>query len=392
CVSCHMPKSPFMVVHMRADHSIRVPRPDLTKDLGVPNACSQSGCHADKPLSWSANAYDKWYGTARKPHYGTVLAAGRKADPSSNDAAPVKAELLRLVGDTLTPTLVRATALSLLGRFEGPDVTAAFRRALLDDEPLIRRTAVSEAPIADPAERVARLAPLLADPFRAVRLEAASSLAGTSSALLKPYQQEALATALADYVKAMEYSLDFSYAGHNLGLLYERQNDLERAEESYRRAIAVDDLWPPPKANLALLLARQGKTGEAEKLYREILSANPALSEVAYSLGLLLAEEGKMDEAATFLARASAGMPANARAAYNAGLALSRAGRGAEAERMLRRAVELEPASYDLVFALADFLLRKGKLAEVGSLADRMAAIDPERPEAGQLRGLLTRQ
>lgn len=383
CVSCHMPKSPFMVVHLRADHSIRVPRPDLTKDLGVPNACSQSGCHADKPLSWSAAAYDRWYGTARKPHYGTVLAAGRKADPAA------KADLLRLVSDTLSPTLVRATALSLLGRYEGPDVTAAFRRALLDEEPLIRRTAISEAPIADAAERVARLAPLLADPFRAVRLEAASTLAGTPAAMLKPYQQEALATALADYVRAMEYSLDFSYAGHNLGLLYERQNDPARAEEAYRRAIAVDDLWPPPKANLALLLARQGRNEEAEKLLREALAAGPDEAQIAYSLGLLLAEAGRMDEAATFLARAASGMPANARAAYNAGLALARAGRDAEAERMLRRAVDLEPSSYDFAFALADFLLRKGRFAEVGPLADRMAAIDPARPEAGQLRSLL---
>ena len=88
CVSCHMPKSPFMVVHLRADHSIRIPRPDLTQDLGVPNACSQAGCHADKPLSWVGDAYDRWYGMARKPHYGTVLAAGRRADPAAQGRAP----------------------------------------------------------------------------------------------------------------------------------------------------------------------------------------------------------------------------------------------------------------------------------------------------------------
>lgn len=386
CVSCHMPKSPFMVVHMRADHSIRVPRPDLTAEIGVPNACSRSGCHADKPLSWSITAYDKWYGTARKPHYGTVLAAGRRGDPAA------KAGLLRLVGDTLSPTLVRATALSLLGLYQGTDVTAAFRRALLDEEPLMRRTAVAEAPIADETERVSRLAPLLADPFRAVRLEAASALAGTSPALLKPYQQEALATATADYVRAMEYSLDFSFAGHNLGLLYERESDPARAEESYRRAIAVDDLWPPPKVNLALLLSRQGRNAEAETLLRDVLAADPDLPEAAYSLGLLLAEKGAMDEAATLLARAAAGMPANARVVYNAGLALSRVGRDAEAEKLLRRSVELEPGSYDFVFALADFLLRRGKLAEVAPLADRMAAIDPTRPEAGQIKGLLGRR
>jgi predicted CXXCH cytochrome family protein len=386
CVSCHMPKSPFMVVHLRADHSIRIPRPDLTRELGVPNACSRAGCHADKPLSWVGDAFDKWYGMARKPHYGTVLAAGRRAEPAA------KADLLRLVSDTLSPTLVRATALSLLGRYTGADVTAAFRTALLDEDPLIRRTAVAEAPIGDEAERVARLAPLLADPFRAVRLEAASALAGTPPALLKPYQQEALATAVADYVKAMEYSLDFPFAGHNLGLMYERMNDPVKAETYYRRAVAVDDLSIGPKANLALLLARQGKTGEAETLLRELLAANPEEAQVAYSLGLLVAETGAMEEAAMLLSRAAAGMPANARVAYNAGLALAQTGRVAEAEQLLRRAVELEPSRYDHLFALADLLVRQGRSAEVGPLADRMAAVDPARPEAAQLRSLAARR
>jgi predicted CXXCH cytochrome family protein len=385
CASCHMPKSPFMVVHMRADHSIRIPRPDLTRDLGVPNACSKSGCHADKPLTWVTAAFDKWYGTARKPHYGTVFAAGRKGSPAA------KADLLRLEGDVLSPTVVRATALSLLGGYRGDDVTAAFRRALLDEEPLIRRTAVAVAPIADEAERVARLAPLLADPFRAVRLEAAAQLAGTSPALLKPYQRDALDTALADYVKAMEYSLDFSYAGHNLGLMYERMRDPAKAEGAYRAALAVDDLSYPPKANLAMLLAREGKSAEAEKLLREVLAAYPDRSEVAYALGLLVAEKGAMPEAATLLARAAAGMPGNARAAYNAGLALAQVGRDAEAEKMLRQAAAIDPSSYDMLFALADFLLRKGRPDGVGSLADRMAAIDPARPETGQILKALRR-
>ncbi len=386
CVSCHMPKSPFMVVHLRADHSIRMPRPDLSREIGVPNACSRSGCHADKPLSWVADAYDRWYGVARRPHYGTVLAAGRRAEPSA------KADLLTLAGDPLSPTIVRATALSLLGRYGGADVTAAFRAALLDEEPLLRRTAVAEAPIADAAERVARLAPLLADRFRAVRLEAASALAGTPPSLLKPYQQDALASALADYVKAMEYSLDFAFAGHNLGLMYERMNDPMRAEAYYRRAVAVDDLSVAPKANLALLLARQGTTGEAESLLRQLLAANPEEARVAYSLGLLVVETGTMDEAAALLARAAALMPADARAAYNAGLALAQVGRTAEAERLLRRAVELEPGSYDHLFALGDFLLRQGRFAEVPPIADRMVAADPARPEAAQLRRLAARR
>ncbi|MBW2279083.1 MAG: hypothetical protein JRF63_16470, partial [Deltaproteobacteria bacterium] len=47
CVKCHMPEQPYMVIDQRADHSLRVPRPDLSLTLGTPNACSQGGCHDD---------------------------------------------------------------------------------------------------------------------------------------------------------------------------------------------------------------------------------------------------------------------------------------------------------------------------------------------------------
>ena len=46
CANCHMPTKTYMVVHARRDHSIRVPRPDLSLSIGTPNACNQ--CHADR--------------------------------------------------------------------------------------------------------------------------------------------------------------------------------------------------------------------------------------------------------------------------------------------------------------------------------------------------------
>ncbi len=48
CVNCHMPTQNYMVIHARQDHSLRVPRPDLSQSLGSPNACTQ--CHTDKKL------------------------------------------------------------------------------------------------------------------------------------------------------------------------------------------------------------------------------------------------------------------------------------------------------------------------------------------------------
>ncbi len=48
----------------------------------------------------------KWYGQKKRPHYGTILNAGRlrKGD--------VLEDLVRLAEDRLYPTIVRATALA----------------------------------------------------------------------------------------------------------------------------------------------------------------------------------------------------------------------------------------------------------------------------------------
>ena len=83
CVACHMRTETYMVVDPRHDHSLRVPRPDLSRALGTPNACSQAACHGDKPLAWVVERYDTWYGAKRKPQYGTVLAAAREGRPEA---------------------------------------------------------------------------------------------------------------------------------------------------------------------------------------------------------------------------------------------------------------------------------------------------------------------
>ncbi|UCD24338.1 MAG: hypothetical protein JSW51_15180, partial [Gemmatimonadota bacterium] len=158
CVKCHMPESPYMVIDYRADHSIRVPRPDLTLQIGVPNACSQSGCHDDQTVAWSADYYRQWYGRAQKPHYGTILAAAREGRPEA------ESELIRMAADTLYPAIVRATAVSLLASYPGDASTTALEQALADPNGLVRYTAVDNARAMTPDELVDRIAPLLFDP------------------------------------------------------------------------------------------------------------------------------------------------------------------------------------------------------------------------------------
>ena len=371
CVKCHMPEQPFMVVDYRADHSIRVPRPDLSAETGAPNACSQSGCHDNETLEWNVEAYTRWYGEARKPHFGTVMAAARRGDPAAED------DLHTLVGDSLYPALVRATALNAMQAYPGERTDVAMRNALADDEAIIRVTAVDAVTHQTPEGLVESLGPMLFDSVRAVRLRAAARLAGVGPEYFKAYQREALDKELADYIDSTTRNLDFAAAGMNLANLYASQGDSALAERYYRMALEVDDLFLPAKMNLAVLVSQQGNDEEAEKLLREVLDDYPEEHEAEYSLALLLVGANRVQEGMHYLARAAAGMPERARVQYNYGLLLAQVRRDDEAAVALRSALDLEPESYDYLYALIEFYYRRSQFENALVLADRMIETHP---------------
>ncbi|MCA9267944.1 MAG: hypothetical protein KDA41_05710, partial [Planctomycetales bacterium] len=77
CVECHMPHTTYMEVDPRRDHSLRVPRPDLSVKFGTPNACT--ACHIDaKKLGPAAQAAVE-HSHTREPlaDYASWLAAAR---------------------------------------------------------------------------------------------------------------------------------------------------------------------------------------------------------------------------------------------------------------------------------------------------------------------------
>jgi len=369
CVQCHMPGRVYMGIDYRPDHSFRLPRPDLSLKLDVPNACNR--CHQEKSARWADDFITRWYGPGRRGHYGNTLDAGRRRLPKTH------ALLARLAGDPLYPVIVRATALSLLDA--NPNNAPTFERGLTDGEALIRRTAVDRLDTGDLKRQTALLAAMLYDPVKAVRIEAARRLSEIPDPQLDRRQKTRYRAALQEYEKAMEYSADFAFARYNLANLYANLNQPEKAVEYYRGALRIDNQFYPAKVNLAMLVNQMGRKGEAESLLREVVSDHPRQYEVQYSLGLLLAENKRFDEAAQHLAIAAKGLPGRARVHYNLGLLLQQLRHDAEAEAALLTAIEIEPDSLDFLYAAADHYLKRGKLKEARMIAEQMIAKHPRQ-------------
>lgn len=309
CVECHMPDRTYMVVDPRRDHSLRVPRPDLSVALGTPNACNQ--CH-NKPHEtpqWAADKIVAWYGERRPddPHYAPALAAGRQMDPAAAD------DLTRLVKRRATPDIVRATALSLLASYPGHPAARATEATLTHANPLVRAAAVRALPESHPGQVLRALAPALTDPVRAVRITAATRLAAVPPRLLTRPQREALQRAVAEYEASQHLNADRAAAHLNLGNLYQDLGRHEAAETAFRTAIRLEPYLAGPRSNLALLLERT--EGDGEEVHRlrseelELLARdvrhfpdNPWLRE---RYGLLLYLTGHPEEAQSALEAAA---------------------------------------------------------------------------------------
>jgi len=369
CVQCHMPGRYYMGIDYRPDHSIRIPRPDLSVKMGTPNACNR--CHVDETAPWADEYITKWYGPGRRHHYGTTIQAGRNGMPGAHK------DLIRVAVDPLYPVIVRATALSLLKAFPGEKTTRAYELSLMDDEALIRRTAVEGLNASRMKRQAELISPLLYDPVKAVRIEAASKLVGAPSKHLDSNEHEVFRGDLNEFVGAMEYSGDFAFGRYNLGNLYVSLKRPEDAIRNYAAAIKIDDLFYPAKVNLAMLYNQLGKNNEAERLLREVVQTHPQMYELKYSLGLLLAEQKKYHEASSYLSSAARGLPKRSRIHYNSGLILDYLRRDTAAEAALMRALELEPNNMDYLQGMAEFYLKRKRYEKAGKIAWQMIARHP---------------
>ena len=382
CVECHAPSRLYMVVDARRDHGFRVPRPDLSAAFGAPDACT--GCHKDKHAAWAADAVAGWYGPARRDgteRLAQALKAGRTG------AADAEDQLAALAGDAGQPGIARATALAGLRDLATAASLMTLRRATGDSDPLVRRAAACALEGLDPTRRLVLGAPLLADPVRDVRIEAAVALAAVPRQSLSPEQAISLDKAIGEYEAAQRLNTERPESDLNLGLLHTALGSADKAEAAYRAAIGKDRGFVPAYVNLADLLRAQGRSAEA--VLREGVAAVPRAAALHHALGLALVREQRLPDAVAALQRAAELAPDNARFGYVYAVAVKETEGLARGLEVLRTQQLRHPQSRDILFALASYSREAGDTEVAREYAERLARLVPKDPQVRQLRAAL---
>ncbi|MDQ5979017.1 MAG: hypothetical protein QG602_1991 [Verrucomicrobiota bacterium] len=344
CVACHMPTTTYMQRSPRHDHGWLKPDPLLTKELGIPNACSK--CHEKEGLDWVIAKADEWYG----PKLDSRQRGRARAVAAAQAGAPEAAgRLLELLRDEDIPAW-RATYLSLLpGLTEIPSAIPVVETALRAGDPMERAAAARL--LAGSAEASRLLRPLLSDPVRLVRLDAAWALSNELAPDSSNRRELDAYLALA---------LDQPAGRLRLGQDMANRRDLAGAEREMTLAMEWDPFSLGIRETRAAVLVGLGRMAEAAATYYRAaeLAAPKTSAPLALRAGLAYAEAGRLVEAENSFRLAVQRDASFHRAWYNLGLLLAQRERLPEAITALQNAEQQGPAVADYPYALATVLLR----------------------------------
>jgi tetratricopeptide (TPR) repeat protein len=252
--------------------------------------------------------------------------------------------VLAIAADAAQPPIVRGSALDRLVR-AGASIDPALLQTLAAHTSTLVRlgAAVAGSALPDPAARVSVLSPMLADPVRSVRLEAASGLVPIPVAQLPEPSRAPFAAALHEYRAAQQFNGDRPEAQVNLGTALAGQGDVQGARAAFSEAVRLDSSFIPAYVNLADVERALGEEVNAEAALRRAVALAPTAGMPAHALGLSLVRQRRYAEGLEMLGEAVRREPGSARFAYVYAVALNDGGRPEQALRVLEDALARHP-------------------------------------------------
>lgn len=275
CKQCHMPERRYMVVDGRRDHSFRIPRPDLSEKMDLPNACN--ACHQDKTPGWAAGEIAKRYleGQLNKRHFAELF---NSTDTGINKKNIKK--LLDLANDQKLPAIVRASALERLFPVVGNLDLNTIDVLLTDENAWVRAAAANLFVYSSHENKIQKLLPLLDDSARSVRLEAVKAFLDTNPQAMTFSDRLAVTKAMKEYQQALMDKADFPEIQMVIGGVALTKRNIPAAISAFKQAVEMDPQLTQAWMMLAKIQAAVGQIVEVKKTLERAKRANPGNLEI----------------------------------------------------------------------------------------------------------------
>ena len=359
CVNCHMPSRTYMGVDDRRDHSFTLPRPNLSINTEVPNACTS--CHLDRTNEWAIEFLST---KGQDQSFIEINEIWSKANAKMRESDPiVLTEINAIISNGDLSKIKVATLLNQLALFPLSNVPEFLINGLKDKSPIVRRSAVSALKNVNLKEKTNLLFPLLTDPDLSVRNEIALLLVKEIDSIPNEFVSK-VQFVLDEYKQTLLYNIDSPInlvALANFELLL---GDHKQAEKHYLKALKIEPGYIPAILNIADYYRAQGNENEAGRWLLNAVNISENNAAAQHALGLHFIRINKIRRALKHLELATKSNGVQARYMYIYALALSNIGNKEESIDNLMVALIKWPNNFGLLTLLVSTLDDSGRSEE----------------------------
>lgn len=376
CIDCHMPIATYMKVDERRDHSLRVPRPDLSDKLGTPNACQQ--CHREDNSTLSQWQLAHYGSNWQQPHYGEVFWRAERGYPDSRKG------LLALINSEQTAAMVKARALVLLGQLQAHPAIAA---QALNSGQALQQLAVLSGPSNAAQLDGEQLLSLLETAANAVRFEALRLL----SAQANYHKDSRYQATRKEYLASLHANADRAASHTALAQLLLNEGDQQQAISELQKAIALEPYYVPAVVNLTDIYRAQQQDDLATPYFEQALKLAADSADLQHAYGLWLVRQQKLPQAIRALKQA-ADLSERPYYRYVYALALQQQGDPRAALNELLMAAKSEYYDPNVLQAAAELAAGQQRFHAVNTVLTHWQQFDPEHPALKQIQQWLAAQ
>jgi tetratricopeptide (TPR) repeat protein len=372
CITCHMPSRVYMGVDERNDHSFRLPRPDLSVNTDIPNACIN--CHKDKDASWATMSMQKWYGSVPvgKQNFSHALAALRKNDKQSQ-------KFLYEVLMSDAPDLVKATTVSYLGNYPSQQSYTTIIQMLTHKDVETRLNALRTLENFPAKYRIGKTFEMLKDKRKIVRTEAARQLSTLPQGDLDLQRRSLLNKVLQEFEETLLFNADRPESQNALAKLYMDQRKYLKAEQAYEEALRIQPMFLPSYINYAHYFQSKGDEKKAYELLQRGLTKVSDNADLHHALGLWHIRQKEQSKGLQSLQKAAKLDKDNARYQYVYAVALSETDIP-EAIKILESSLAKHTGDLQTLYGLVYYQQKLGNVKAVEYYQNRIEALENFTP------------
>jgi type IV pilus assembly protein PilF len=191
--------------------------------------------------------------------------------------------------------------------------------------------------------------PAYQQPVRTYKKQPAQAAVANMQLALEYMKLGKLATARECIEKALTEDAANPSVQETAGLVYERVNEMGKAEHAYENAVRLGKNDPNISNAFAGFLCRTGKTAAGEKMFNAV-ATNPVYQTPEVAL-------------------------------VNAGVCVRSAGNLADADRYFNRALAIRPNMPEGLLQLGNVAFDRGDAAQARDIVQRYLAVNPPTPE-----------